>query len=691
MPDGKVFTLGDNMYGQLGAGVSGGVRGFPREVPSVRGSVAVAAGLHHSLALHADGTVRAWGDNLYGQLGEGTTTERNLPTLVAGLSNTVAVAGGRYHSLALRSDGTVWAWGSNWAGQLGNGTFNASLTPVQVAGLSSVVSVAAGADHSLALRSDGTVWAWGSNGWGQAGDATDGTEHLLPTQVAGLSHVVAIAAGAEHSLAVGADGTVWAWGANGWGQLGDGNPGAPRATPQPVAALSGVVSVAAGQRHSLALHSDGTVWAWGSNEWGQLGNGMPGDSAVPVQVPGLAGMVAVSAGLSHSQAVGAEASIWGWGANSYGQLGTERHSSAQYTPTRLLFPPKRLSIAAGREHSLQLWNEAEVWAWGANSYGQLGDGTTTNRSAPVKVPLTFVTNLAAGTHHSLARRSDGTLWAWGANWAGQLGDGTTTNRSLPVQVPGLSNVRMLVAGPNHSLAVRNDGTLWAWGSNGYHQLGVGGSTANRLTPVQVAGLSGVVGVATGTEHSLALRSDGTVWAWGSNWAGQLGTGTSSWSSVPTPVRVAGLTNVVHVVAGALHSLAVREDGTVWAWGANWNGQLGNGTFTNFSPLPMQVPGLSGVRDVAGGLYHSLAVLQDGTVWSWGSNQEGQLGNGTFTNSGHPAPVPGLSHVKFVAGSGRHALVSQHDGTLWAWGYNQWGQLGDGTTLTRNSPVRVLEP
>ncbi|MBE0605157.1 MAG: chitobiase/beta-hexosaminidase C-terminal domain-containing protein, partial [Deltaproteobacteria bacterium] len=223
--------------------------------------------------------------------------------------------------------------------------------------------------------------------------------------------------------------------------------------------------------------------------------------------------------------------------------------------------------------------------------------------------------IAAGAYHTVAVKSDGTVWAWGYNYSGQLGDGTTTDRSLPVRVTGLSGVAAVAAGVGHTVAVKSDGTLWTCGANGFGQLG-DGTTTNRSQPVQVTALSGVVAIAAGYYHTVAVKSDGTVWAWGYNGFGQLGDGTTTNRS--QPVQVTALSGVASVAAGWYHTVAVKSDGTVWAWGYNGYGQLGDGTTTNRSQ-PVQVTALSGVVAIAAGVDHTVAVKSDGTVWAWGYN------------------------------------------------------------------------
>ena len=279
------------------------------------------------------------------------------------------------------------------------------------------------------------------------------------------------------------------------------------------------------------------------------------------------------------------------------------------------------------------------------------------------------------------------MWAWGGNNDGQLGDGTTFNKYVPAQVVGLTNTAKVVAGVATSLALAKDGTLWAWGTNLYGQLGVG-STTRRDRPMQVSGLTGVVAVATRGAHSLAVKSDGTVWAWGLNNYGQLGDGTRTDRN--TPVQVPGLSDVVDVATSQGHSLALKRDGTVWAWGDNYYGQLGNGTKTQ-SLVPVQVVGLTGVSKVAaGGASFSLAVKNDGTVWAWGSNSSGELGDGTTMDRPTPGGVTGISGVVNVAAGASHVLALKNDGTVWFWGDNS-NCTNDGTSNSTATPIAALPP
>ncbi|HSA98962.1 MAG TPA: hypothetical protein VLF17_07775 [Candidatus Nitrosotenuis sp.] len=276
----------------------------------------ISAGYTHSLELKSDGTVLARGSDRYGQLGDDSKLDdKTTPVQVSGLSGIVAVSAGGYHSVALKSDGTVWAWGYDRYGQLGDDATRADkATPVKVSGLSGIVAVSAGGYHSVALKSDGTVWAWGDDYHGQLGDGRKLQYRPTPVQVSGMSDIVAISAGQFHSLALKSDKTVWVWGEDGDGQLGNDATLANKYTAVQVSGLSDIMAVAAGGYHSVALRSDGTVWAWGSDRYGQLGDNAGADKATPVQVSDLSDIMAVSAGYGHSFAIKTDGTVWTRGA-----------------------------------------------------------------------------------------------------------------------------------------------------------------------------------------------------------------------------------------------------------------------------------------------------------------------------------------------------------------------------------------
>ena len=301
--------------GQLGDG-SRINRGSPVAVLQSNPQTQVVAGAYHSLSLQNNGSVMAWGYNQQGQVGDGSIQTRETPVVVAGATGVVAMAAGCLHSLALKNDTTVLAWGFNSTGQLGDGSSTGRLAPVAVTGLNNVAAVAAGCAHSVALKKDGTVWAWGFNLDGQLGVTTAGIMQRTPVQVVGLTGITAIAAGNDHTLALGADGRVWSWGKNDKGQLGDGST-VSRAAPAAVNAVTQVTDLAAGQNFSLVLAGSGEVYAWGQNDFGQLGSGSTQSSAVPVTAKNSDGSVFRLA-VSTTPNVNADADlVFAWAERSY--------------------------------------------------------------------------------------------------------------------------------------------------------------------------------------------------------------------------------------------------------------------------------------------------------------------------------------------------------------------------------------
>ncbi|GIO13235.1 hypothetical protein J19TS2_27900 [Cohnella xylanilytica] len=398
------------------------------------------------------------------------------------------------------------------------------------------------------------------------------------------SGIVKIAAGAYHSLALKSDGTVVAWGSNSAGQTD---------VPAELAGPGKVIDIAAAANYSLALKSDGTVVAWGDNH-----NGV---TDVPA---GLTGVVAIAAGGAHVLALKPDGTVVAWGRNSQHQ--TE-------VPAGLAGV---VAIAAGALHSLALKSDGTVVAWGSNTFGQ----------SAMPAGLTGVAGIVAGENHSLALKSDGTVVAWGNNSSGQS--------TVPA---GLSGVVAVAAKLNHSLALKSDGTVVAWGNN---------SSGQSTVP---AGLAGIVAAAAGEMHSMALKSDGTVVAWGNNDEGQ----TNVPNGLAKPVKGGA------VAAGSIHSLALKSDGTVEAWGGS-PGDVWGDDDPDLGQLTVPA-GLTGVTAIAAGAYHSLALKANGTVVSWGDNRYGQT------------DVPGLSGVKAVSGGTQHSLALRSNGTVVAWGDNYYGQ------------------
>jgi len=803
--DGTVAAWGVNNQGQLGDGTTMPVRTTPVSVSTGTGSAlngktvtAIAAGLNYSLALCSDGTVVAWGVNIQGQLGAETANPpwSFVPVAVNAVGGSalsskkvVAIAAGSQHSLALCSDGTVAAWGSNSSGQLGDGTTTQQSVPiaanVEVGSAlfeKTVMALRAGSTHSLVLCSDGSLVAWGENGTGQLGDGTI-TDRKLPVVVSGgaldvSERFTGVSGGESHSLAL----------------VGyPGNPALHVAELANLATSEGVLSptfhssttsytcaVASGAA-SITLIPVVDDYSTVRVNGVAVTSGHPsapipinvGANAISILVTSLDGTVTKTYTLTANRPPDTHTLIATWNAPSdvpvtasayvadgstvdfalhcvplTNELVVVRNTGPAFIQGRfdnlaqgqvvpLSYAGQVYRFVAnyygGRGRDLVLvWEGNRIFAWGSNTNGQLGDGTTTDYTVPTTGNAALgagvllgrtVVAVAAGGFHSLALCSDGTVAAWGDNASGQLGDGTITQQTVPVEVnhaPGSAlegkTVVAVAAGQSHSLALCSDGTVAAWGSNsrfGFGQLGDGTST-DRSIPVAVNTVVGsalygksVVAVAAGYGHSLALCSDGTVAAWGANMQGQLGAETAGppWCLVPVAVdttsssTLSGKT-VVAVAAGQFHSLVLCSDGTVAAWG---QGPLGNGSSASqYNIPPVAVSAAPGsalhaktVLAVTAGSFHSMALCSDGTLAAWGDNSAGELGDGTTTdrivpvavNAASGSPLYGKT-VTAVAGGSSYSIALCSDGTLAAWGTNDSGQLGDGTWTQSNLPVAV---
>jgi len=335
----------------------------------------------------------------------------------------------------------------------------------------------------------------------------------------------------------------------------------------------------------------------------------------------------VSAGMDHSFVIMPDNSLWGWGGNWSGQLG-DGTTENRFSPIRIM--DNVASVSAGSSHTMAITTDGSLWAWGSNWHGQLGDGTTTDRHSPVWI-ANGVASVSAGGGHTMGITADGGLWAWGGNWSGQLGDGTTTDRHSPVLIA--NGVASVSAGGSHTMAITTDGNLWGWGGNWHGQLG-DNTTETRLSPIRIfitPVWTAVTSVSASGDYTMAILDGGSLWGWGDNQVGQLGDGTNTYRRGP----VWAMGNVAMVSArnsqtDGGHTMAIRADGSLWGWGMNTFGQIGNGTTWDWSSANFShVKVMENVAEVSTGFNHTIAITVDGCVWSWGANWSGQVGSGSI--------------------------------------------------------------
>jgi alpha-tubulin suppressor-like RCC1 family protein len=341
---------------------------------------------------------------------------------------------------------------------------------------------------------------------------------------------------------------------------------------------------AGGSNRTLAIRTDGSLWAWGHNGYGQLGDDTTITKNKPTQIGTATDWQTVAIGLYHSVALKTDGTLWTWGLNQWGQLG-DNTTIDKHTPTQIGIATDWRFIATGTYHTLALKTDGTLWAWGANFDGRLGDGTNIDKYTPTQIGTGTWQSIAAGISHSAAIKTGGTLWTWGGNFQGQLGDGTKVDKNAPIQIGTDANWRFIATSGYHNAAIRTDGILWSWGQNSFGQLG-DNTLTDRLAPIQIGTATDWQSVSTGVSHSVALKNNGTFWAWGRNNEGQYGNGGFGFNKfVPTQVGTA--TDWQSISAGVDHTAFLKTDGTLWTSGSNFQGQIGNGTNTNVN-IPTQV-------------------------------------------------------------------------------------------------------
>jgi alpha-tubulin suppressor-like RCC1 family protein len=658
--DNRLLAWGLNSNGQLGTNDAIS-RSFPAQVGGKGGWKKISAGASFSVVVRGDGTLFAWGNNASGQLGDGTTITKSSPVQIASSVNWLNVDAGIDHVIATNNTALLWVWGKNDAGQLGvNDTINRSF-PVQVSsptliGSNSWLQLSAGLSFSAAIDTDYKLYAWGLNSSGQLGLTNvningDTINRSIPTQVGTLSWQL-VSAGQGHTAAIRLDSTLWTWGLNTSFQLGltdTGPAGSSINRSAPVRVTSGS----------------------GSGSWKNVSAGNAFTLAIANDPLGLTDNL-----------------LFSWGRNQEGQTGFVNSTTLRSTPQQITTGSWAL-ISAGSSFSIATNNNKLLYTWGAGAGGTQADGVVSNRSSPVLVSFRSVnsqsspvqvgtsswTFVSAGYYYNLAIRADGTLWGWGENLSGQLGINNAITRSSPVQIGTSSwttvsarNGTQTYAG---TAAIRSDNTLWVWGQGAYQ---FGATTVSQSWQQ----------VTNGPSHSVAIRSDGSLWAWGLNSSGQIGDNTTI--SKSTPVQIGTLSNYVQVGTGKTDSsFAINTLGNLYTWGLNSTGNLGlNDTINRSSPTLVSTNDTSWTF-VSG----TKGITNDGKLYSWGNNDNGQVGDGTTINQSLPTQIIAGTSFVFTTGSAiARNLAITTTGTLYAWGLNNSGALGDNSTINKSTPVQI---
>ncbi len=652
LSDGSLYTFGGNGNGQLGDGTV-----TNRLVPTKIGSSSwtqVSCGLLITGAITSASKLFMWGSGTNNTLGANTFTiqaPRSSPTQIGLGASWTQVACGWSHSAGIDSSGYLYVWGG----------INAVYLPQKVVSWS-VISSSVN-NFSVAIRDDGTLWTWGTNTSGTLGDGT--TVNKSSPSVIGNDSYVAVSAGANHVAAINWEGKLFTWGLGTSGQLGN-NAILSRSSPVQVAGTTSFSQVSAGGDFTVALTNTNLLFTWGLGTTGQLGIGLTTNRSSPVPV-GSSSWTSISAGGLHALAVASDGLAYVWGSNATGQLGigvTLNRSS----PVQLSASTSWVSVSAGGSHSVAIRDDYGLFAWGLNNAGQLGNNTTINRSSPVQIGTESWTQVSAASSNTQAIRSDGTLWGWGLNTSNQLGDNTIVNKSSPVQISGGGSWNQIAYGfalrgaPNSNLLA-----TWGIGTNGRTGLG---ETTNRAVPVNVGSVgtrditnsvafvpekvnySSYTQVSVGIGWTMVIDTLNRMWGWGND---GLNIGAGGTGAIISPLTQIGTSSWTQVFYGN----AVRIDGTLWGWGSNPNFNIGDLSTTNrVSPVLVGTTG--------GNVYTAFLTGGEYTPVTIGASSWSQISVGTSVT-----------------------MALRADSTLFTWGYNAQGQLGLADAVNRSSPVQVF--
>ncbi len=672
-----VQCWGEGKQGQLG---NGGSLPTSSPLPVIRigdspetAVKTIIAGEDFTCALLVKETIKCWGKNADGQLGTANTIESNVPQEdVEQIKKASVIAAGYNHVCSdtqptlTKQDRKVKCWGRNKLGQLGNNRGANFTSPEEVGDFVNqtiktniAVALTAGDSHTCAILPDGAINCWGANHFGQLGNAgmAPRAKSHLPVRVVLPIKARAIAAGEHHTCAITVDSHVHCWGRNQAGQLGTGKL-TDAGSPLPIIETQLQARViAAGENHTCVIVLDGGVKCWGSNGFGQLGNGQYANADVPQNVSEISGATAVKAGKGHTCALITDGKVKCWGSNASGQLGNGTLVNA-IAPVEITLSAAATALTVGGEHSCALLADNTVTCWGKGRNGQVGNGQTleTNSSPSPVAALGTVQKISGGENHtcSISLTATNRVRCWGRNEYGQLGNSATTDLpqpdsgSLPITTTGTSTVTEIMAGGSHSCAILSNSTMSCWGLNESGQLGtqnISGRGGFFASPQVVGGpspLTGIITASAGEHHTCAAFNDTTdgkvkVHCWGKNEFGQLGV-LGGANSIPTPVRGVESDGVTIISAGDNHTCVIGSIG-VKCWGDNEFGQLGDGKNIK-STNPVLIPSnlLGSVTAIATGSSHTCAIINNDTVKCWGLNLYGQLGTGIAGLQSSPVAV-----------------------------------------------------
>ena len=689
--NGTVWRTGSGRYGQNGNNFED--LEFFSQVMELSGIqiVDIAAGYTASYAVDINGQTWGWGYDGYGELGTGNTNSyQTEPALINSLTNVVAIEAAYRHVIMRTADDQIYTQGRGEYGVLGTGDEENINIPVNI-GLEGIVQIATNAHYTIALNKNGTVYGWGRvfelyYSEENSDSLDDNSKWLSPIVIInGMSGITKVVAYGEYVATLQASGHV--------SKFMFRNNNGVKVDEAKSQVATDATDIFATNNNLVVIKSDTTAWALGSGHSGILGDGTLNYTNDLVQVQKLYSVKFVSIGqnsmfsiakwgkLNETDKVGA----FGWGSGRYGKLSIENTWEVT-TATPVKLQGDVVSASAGNEHTIALLDTGVPYTWGSNENNQLGIPGLTYSDTPIQMDIEDVKQVVAGNYFSGMLKSNGTVWIVGANWNGEHGNGTYNPSEIPVQVSGLNNIKYIAAGGNSIIAISEEGYVFGWGYGRYGKF-CNGSEESVPSPVMLEELTNanITMIAVGNRHILALKSDGDVIACGDGERGQLGNGDTE--NALTPVPVSNLSNVTMISAGSYHSIAVDKDGHMHTWGSGASGQSGTSDNTDFSPVPIQIHGMSGIATVEAGPYSSFAVDVNDDPWGWGENNDGELGVEHTNTVYSPSQIFGAENVITISNGGNHTILVTKDGGL-ATGTNRVGELGIGSSGIIFTPTPI---
>ena len=755
LDDASLKCWGRNNHGQLGDGTN--IDSSSPVSVNLPGEkfLAVSAGSDHTCAITKTWALKCWGSNSNGQLGVGSTVSSNSPSTVTVGGSAAAVSAGGSHTCVIM-DGSVGSgglkcWGLNDNGQLGDGLTNQQNDASTVSTIiSDAVSVDLGRHHTCAIDSSQSLHCWGEGSNGQIGDGSTSEQVVSPTEISLGQNLGAnsVSSGGSYTCVVGTNDLLRCWGGDGFTSALD-----LGATPTEFTAISRWSYIGSSERDwnangelnifevGVASDGDGDGFPAGptdsddsnptvaancpSGEYGRFtcreatpgyyvsgtGNTImtptsPGNyvnySGATSQTQCPVGKFQAFSGRTscdfaepgyYVSAPGASAGTpcpAGKYNNRYGMISDSACEWAEAGHS----VPVLTQVSSGAAHSCAILDDRSVSCWGLNDNGQLGDGTRVSSLDPQKATMPLGRNameISSGSYHTCTLFDDGSIRCWGSNSFGQLGDGTTIERTTPITVDLGSGVSAIgvSSGESHTCAVLTDNRVKCWGMNSNGQIGDGTTTDRHIPAYASMGGMGALKVSAGSYHTCAITIERDVMCWGENWNGQLGDSSNVDRNSPVEVSVPSNSSAVSIDSGAFHSCVGMNDGSMFCWGYNAHGQLGNGGSSDSnSPLPSSLSSDLLLMEIEVGLFHSCGLFDSGEVACWGDNSNGQLGDGTQIAHSTPEVIMLSTNATSISVGHRHTCVILDDASLKCWGANEFGQVGDGGTSDSNTPQDI---